>query len=608
LREVLIRNAIVAAALLGAFSPARADDAQSIIAKYIAWRGGSAFESMSSFHERGEARLGGLHGAYEQWLARDGRVRRNGTLGPISNSEATTATAGWTTNASGEVEELGDDGESDRRETLLAFGHAAEAYGARYTLLGSEQRDGRLWQVLRVEFKGPDTYDLFIAPDTGELLGQRITEDLRTRFLRYGDWRMVGGVRMPFEEQETGSNRADDQHRSFAAIQINVRTPPALFIRPKTPRIWSFSSGMHSTGWIDFEFFDDGEIFIPALINGRPVKLLLDSGAGITVLDTGFATALGIRPGGTLPVTGAGGEATMQLASNLKISLQSLSLGHITAGVIDLSAVAAEIGHPMPLILGKEVFNQLIIDIDFQQRKIAFRDPEDYASPADAIRVPLGRHGDHRTVPVSVQGADPVWFDFDLGNDSPLIVYSSYRDSTHLLDGKPQSLDFIGGVGGVAKVKIATLGAIGIAGVQLADIPADFPDAADNAVSSDMTAGNIGLPIFSRFRLATDYPHDALWLIPDAKALAEPFPKNRSGLILTHSADRLKTLFVAPGSPAGRGGWKEGAEIIAIDGQRIDATYSSSRLSHWAEQRTGTIVVLTLADGSTRELTLEDYY
>jgi hypothetical protein len=46
--------------------------------------------------------------------------------------------------------------------------------------------------------------------------------------------------------------------------------------------------------------------------------------------------------------------------------------------VIDLSGVASQEAHPMPLVLGKEAFNQLIIDIDFQHRKIAFYDPSGY--------------------------------------------------------------------------------------------------------------------------------------------------------------------------------------------------------------------------------------
>jgi hypothetical protein len=418
---------------------------------------------------------------------------------------------------------------------------------------------------------------------------------------------------MPFDEHTTGSNGANDEDIHANAIEINALTPADLFVRPSTPRTWAFAAGQHSTGWIDFTFLNDEQIFIPATINGLAVDLLLDSGAGITVLDGGFAKKIGVKLGGAMGVVGAGGQAIMQLAPDLQIRLGSLTLRRITAGVVDLAVLGQRDGHPIPVILGKEVFNQLIIDIDFRRRKIAFRDPESFSGPAGAPRVALGRHKDRRSVLVSVEGGAPLPFDFDLGAASPLIVYSSYRDSARLLDGRPQSLELSGGVGGITKSKIATLAYITIAGVRIADIPTDFPDAADNAFNSNRTGGSIGLPVFSRFRLIADYPHDALWLIPDAKALAEPFHKDRSGLLGEPAGRHLKVLMVAPGSPAERTGWKQGAEIVAVkildrNGNKNGASYPPSPLSFWATKQPGTIVVLTLADGSIRQITLADYY
>ena len=65
---------------------------------------------------------------------------------------------------------------------------------------------------------------------------------------------------------------------------------------------------------------------------------------------------------------------------------------------------------------------------------------------------------------------------------------------------------------------------------------------------------------------------------------------------------------VAPGSPAERAGWKDGTQIAAVDGHKIDAAYRNSTLSRWTMQPPGTRVTLTLADGSTRELVLADYF
>ena len=603
----MLRLAAFSILVLG-FSPVRADEVQSVLAKYMAWRGGAAFQAMQSFHERGEVVAGGARGTYEQWMLSDGRLRRNDSLGPMLSRQAITPAGGWRSNASGQIEELGDDAERARREVFLTFDPAAERHGARHSLLGTEERDGKVWDVVRVEFAGHDSYDLFIAPATGELLGERITEDRKTRFVRFADWRSVDGVRMPFAQQQSGSNAADDQSQHAISIEINVHIPQAVFSRPAGTKIWRFASGRTSTGWIEFEYFGDSQIFIPASVNGNPISLLLDSGAGITVVDSSYAAKIKLKGSGSLGVSGTVGQSTMQLTSDLHIQIGNLTLAHITAGVIDLSSVAAQEAHPMPLVLGREAFNDLIIDIDFQHRRIAFHDPNGYSAPREATRVALGRHGDNRTVPIALEGAAAAPFDFDLGNNGTLIIYPAYRDRTHLLDGRTQTLDMFGGVGGVATEKLATLKSIEIAGTQMIDVPASFPDAGDNAVNSDRTAGNVGLYIFSRFRLATDYPHDALWLTPDPKVLAEPFPKNRAGLDFMPASDRLVVMLVRPGSPAERSGWKKDTEVIAIDGHKIDATFSGSALARWAERPPGTVVALTLADGTIRQLTLADYY
>ena len=602
----MLRLATVLVLLLG-FSPLHADEVQTVLAKYLAWRGGAAFQAMQSVQERGAVEAGGVRGTYEQWMRSDGRLRRNDSLGPMSSRQATTLAGGWRSNVSGQIEELGDDAERARREVFLAF-DLAEKHGARYSLTGTEERDGKVWDIVRVEFAGPDSYDLFIAPATGELLGERITEDRKVRFVRFADWRLVNGVRMPFAQEQSGSNPADHQVQNAKSIQINVQTAQALFSRPLGTKVWSFDSGQTSTDWIDFEYFSDSQIFIPASVNGNPINLLLDSGAGITVVDSGYAAKIKLKRSGSLGASGTVGQSTMQLTSDLHIRIGNLSLAHITAGIIDLSSIAAQEAHPMPLVLGREAFNQLIIDIDFQGRKIAFHDPNAYSAPRESTRMTLGRHGDNRTVPISLEGAAAVPFDFDLGNNGTLIVYPAYRDRTHLLDGRRQTLDMIGGVGGVATEKLATLKTIGIAGTQMTDVPASFPDAGDNAVNSDQTAGNVGLNIFNRFHLVTDYPHDALWLTPVPKVLAEPFPKNRAGLDFMPASDRLTVMLVRPGSPAERNGWKKDTEVIAIDGHKIDAKFTGSPLARWSERPAGTIVALTLADGLIRQLTLADYY
>jgi hypothetical protein len=138
----MLRAAIVSVLLLG-ISSARAADVETTLAQYVTWRGGTAFEALHSFHERGDIAQGGLKGKFEQWQDNDGRVRRNEALGPISSALAASESAGWHTNTRGQIEELGDDAERARRVVLLSFDRAAAGHNAHYSLLGTEQLEGR---------------------------------------------------------------------------------------------------------------------------------------------------------------------------------------------------------------------------------------------------------------------------------------------------------------------------------------------------------------------------------------------------------------------------------------------------------------------------------
>jgi predicted metalloprotease with PDZ domain len=64
-----------------------------------------------------------------------------------------------------------------------------------------------------------------------------------------------------------------------------------------------------------------------------------------------------------------------------------------------------------------------------------------------------------------------------------------------------------------------------------------------------------------------------LWLVPDPKAAAEAFVRDRSGLATVRDGDGVKVSFVAANSPAAAAGWKAGDAIVAIDGRRTDDAF-----------------------------------
>jgi predicted aspartyl protease len=367
----------------------------------------------------------------------------------------------------------------------------------------------------------------------------------------------------------------------------------------------SFLAGGHDTDWTSYTPFDDTRIYLPAQVNGHPVDVMLDSGAALTSIDSAYAEKLGLQPIGEAPLRGTGGDITAKVATKVTIEVAGMRFKDLTVLIFDLSPVAAKIGRPTPVVLGREAFSNLIVDLDLPGHRIAFHDPATWRAPADAVRVSLTKsEAGQRELPIAIEGKAPISASFDLGNGTALFVPEAYAQEARLLDGRPTSKGLFGGVGGVTPETITTLKTVRVAGADLHDVPVTI--AANGARAAKHL--DLGMAALGRFRLMTDYGHDTLYAIADPASVAAPFRKNRTGLNLRFDANRLVVEFVAPGSPAEATAWKAGEAITAVDGQAIGANYPGSALSRWASGEPGSVVRLTLADGSERRLTLKEYY
>jgi hypothetical protein len=605
----MTRNLAIVLSLVLAAAPARADELSDLVDKYVAWRGGAAFERLTAVHEKGAVTGGGLKGTFESWVDRDGRMRTDADMGVVKESAAIAGATGWSLTQSGQVESASPQQvETARREALLEFGDALRGKGgAKVVLLGQESREGKSFKVVRVTFGDADVYDVFLDPATGALDGVRVVENRRTRYEKRADWRVVDGVRVPFLRENDTELPGGDVVQKAATVELNGGVPAAVLERPAGVKTALFAGGAKSTGWIPFEFFAGNRIYIPAKVNGHETMVLLDSGAESTILDRAWARKIGVSTQGEVTAVGTGGTDTAGLASGVDIQIGKLTLNDLTVGAIDLTAVAKRIGHDLPVILGKEVFNELIVDIDFAHRRIAFHDPAKFTPPADAVAVPVTLVDDLRSVPVSVEGAPAVPFDFDIGNGSPLIVFQAYAKPLKLLEGRPTSKTLAGAIGGLRQNDVFTVRSITFAGVTFHDVPATVPPPGPSGVDSDRTLGNIGLPVLSRFRLITDYAHDRLYLTPDAQTVGAPFVKDRLGVSLAKADGVFRIEFVAPNSPAAMAGLKAGDSVKAIDRKPPEA-WSADELRALRNSAAGVGVELTLGDGTVKRLTARDYF
>ena len=428
----------------------------------------------------------------------------------------TTAHGSWATNASGQVVDEPDayvyaNRDSTQADVLLG----TSKQRASLALLPAETVDGRAWEVLRVQFGDADTYDDFIDPQTGALGAVRIKEKGQGRLEHYSDWRMVGPVRIAFETRLEGDLGVQTLHTK--STEIDPPIDPGLFARPQGSSRISFANGQNSTGWIEFAPSGEDRVYLPVTVQGQPMTAIFDTGATASAVDAGLLTLLQRSGTGNFPVPGENGVGAGGVAAGVDLSVGGMTLHGLAVASLDIATMKAKSGEPWTAILGDEVFNETIVDLDFPHRRVAFHAPSGYEPPPGAVRVALARDGPDRLVPLSLDGAPPALFVMDTGFDSNLRIAPSLSARQKLLEGRTSQGVTIGAIGGEAAASIAYVNRVSFGGFNFDNVPALFSDTWPSASYTDRVEGLLGLGLLSHFRVIVDWPHDQLFLIPMAK-------------------------------------------------------------------------------------------
>ena len=247
-------------------------------------------------------------------------------------------------------------------------------------------------------------------------------------------------------------------------------------------------------------------LMIDARINGRAVKALLDSAAEATIVDRRLARALKLEGGEAVSGQGSG-KSTFDAALIAGVTLEALglSLPGQTVAVADLGDVGRRLlGHPIEVILGREIFDAARLSIDIDGRRIAV-----VPRTLEPRGVRLGLATEHgvETVPVRVESGVPLRATFDLGNGSNVLVSASLAARMGWLsDGRPVTADRGGGLGGEATRRIVILRSIEVAGRRFNRVSAAIDP---QSSASDV---NIGVSILRHFLITTDFADHAVWL------------------------------------------------------------------------------------------------
>ena len=351
------------------------------------------------------------------------------------------------------------------------------------------------------------------------------------------------------------------------------------------------------------------EIRMYAVINSRPVRMLIDNGYlwdQLLMFGSPRVDSLGLVYDGKIDVggSGAGEPVESNVASGVTVSFPGVEFYDQTAIVTPYIPGQPNMW-PGEGQVSAAFFKHFVVDVNFDDLVLSLIEPGEFEYTGGGVEVPL-RHLQSGAwgIPGRLVMADGSVITrllmLDIGlNDALLFVTNGPARIPLPEKTIATSLGF--GMQGETVGHVGRVRRVDIGGYELDDVLANFSTAAD-CDDSDYDDAMIGFALLKQFNLVFDYPHQRMFLGPN-KHYGEAQEFDMSGLELRPGNASLVVRWVVPVSPAAEAGLREGDVITAING--VPARQYRSFELHDLFRKPGNTVTLEYSrDGGKREVTI----
>lgn len=347
---------------------------------------------------------------------------------------------------------------------------------------------------------------------------------------------------------------------------------------------------------------DGPHVSVVVNINGRPLSMLLDTGADQNTLTPRAVQALGLTPSAeAVPSSGASGSTGLVSWVSLdEVDAQGAVLRNSVAYVVPVPAEFRYDG-----ILGSAFFKRFTPSFDYATQRLTLVAAERFAAPTGITPLPMQVLASGKVLVQATVAGQTGWFSIDTGASNALTLFTPTVERLALRHTVQPLLRMATGLStsGVAYGDIGRLPQLQLGPWRFDQVLAELSLARDGLFGSDAWMGNLGGELWRRFTVTTDLAGGRLYLQPNA-ALAQPFAGPRSGLAAQQLNGQLMVIDVLPGGPAAQAGVRPGDAVVTLGQPAQPATAGALRRA--LNQAPGSRVTLGLAasDGSQREATL----
>jgi hypothetical protein len=350
-----------------------------------------------------------------------------------------------------------------------------------------------------------------------------------------------------------------------------VFAPPAA-----GPRDARFLAG-GTRAVVPFDYFAR-HVWVKASVNGGPLEdFLVDTGASITVLDSGYAARRGIPVEGRIQVPGAGqtGGASLSQVDSIVVPGAGGGGVHVAAQKVAVLALDPYLEpffwRPCAGVLGYDFISRFVTTVDFDGERLVLDDPHAFRHEGAGQPVPLEMAGNIPVVEAALDDTLRGKFRLDVGSGGTVDLHSPFVRRHGLAERAARKVTVVGGgFGGTFTSDLTRMNTMAIGPFSWDRPLVSLSHATVGGLASEDYAGNIGNQVLERFTVTFDYERRQVWLAP-SRRFTQPDRFSLAGVQLARRDGVVRAMQVLPGSAAAAAGIAEGDEIRKLDGRPIGA-------------------------------------
>ena len=569
-----------------------------IIEKHAEAIGGMEnIRNFKSFHGISTVEMGGMKGEAEMYYEKPDKALVSIDLTMIKMQQGMYNGRYWIKDQTGTLRDMAGAELSQfvSENYIASFDYILDKELRGYmTLEGEEQFDD--FTCYKILFSPPqgDKHTMYFDKETYLMVGSRMSVMGIPVKVIYSDWRIAEGFKIPFKTVQDLGNPLLLTTITSTGVEVNVDIADGIFQPPtEAPDSHGFADSLESVS-LDI-VLGINHIYMTVTVNGvGPFNFILDTGAGMTIVDTKLADTLGLQEAGTLPAAGIGGLEVGKFARIDSISLGGLALYDLTVGVIDFEMINSMTAMPIHGIIGYNLFSRLIVEIDYAGEKLNIFDAESelFAGGEDTLECEI--ESNHPIVKGYINDSIEGRFRFDTGSQNFLDLNTPFVKDNNLKDDIARALgeyDILG-IGGTSKTSLVFIKSFTLGKFRLPDVLTGLYEAETGIFSAENVDGNVGGGVLGWFKVGFDYPHNKVYLTLQEEPKIDQGPFI-TGILLESTDEGVSILRLIPGTPASESELQIGDRLMKVNGVQV-ADQELKDLYEMFEESDGKILKLEI--------------